>query len=339
MRVGRPVRRQSPLAGLRPPADAGAPPHRSALESVRARLSPTPRRVRSPRKRMPVPVTSCPPPSVPVPGGAGRIDPRIAARRDAVRHVKGRRRARRIAAVVGTTAMVAAGAVLTRTPALDLDAIEVVGAVHTPTEVVLATVTDAGVVRGTAMVALEVDVAEDALAELPWVLDASLQREWPGTVRIELRERALAASVTTSDGVVLVAADGTVLADLVLDDDATGAARGVVALADVPDPPAPGGIVDEATQSLLAVAAALPAALRPMVTAVAPGTDGGVDLILAARGGVPAGVRVALGTAADAGAAFVAVVTVLDQVDLRCLASIDVRVPSAPVLTRRPACP
>jgi cell division protein FtsQ len=321
------VRRHSPLAGLRPPADTVAPP----------RPAPTARRSPAPRATGPAPITSRPPPASRGPGVAAGIDPRIASRRDAVRHDEGRRRARRIAVVAGTVVTVAAAAGMTRTPALDLDAVEVVGATRTPTEVVLATVADAGVVRGTAMTDLDVAVAEDALAELPWVLDASVRRVWPGTVRIDVRERVAAAAVTTADGVVLVAADGTVLDDLVVDDIALDDSA-LVAVTEVPDPPAPGGVVGEATRPLLAVAAALPTTLRPMVAAVAPGAAGGVDLVLAASAGVPDGVRVALGAAADPGAAFVAVATVLDQVDLTCLASIDVRVPSAPVLTRGPAC-
>ncbi|MEJ7844181.1 MAG: FtsQ-type POTRA domain-containing protein [Acidimicrobiales bacterium] len=325
------MRRHSPLAGLRPPADTVAPP----------RPAPTGRRSPAPRAPGPAPVTSRPPPAGRGPGVAAGIDPRIAARRDAVRHGEGRRRARRIAVVAGTVVTVAAAAGMTRSPALDLDAVEVVGATRTPTEVVLATVTDAGVVRGTAMTDLDVAVAEDALAELPWVLDVSVRRVWPGTVRIDLRERVAAAAVTTADGVVLVAADGTVLDDTALDDTALDdtVLDDIVLVTEVPDPPAPGGVVGEATRPLLAVAAAVPTTLRPMVAAVAPGTAGGVDLVLAASAGVPDGVRVALGAAADPGAAFVAVATVLDQVDLTCLASIDVRVPSAPVLTRGPACP
>lgn len=331
MRVDRPTRQQALLAGLRPPADTVGPVRRPPA----ARRSPPPRAT-----------TPDPPPAARRPprrrhqGGdppadrrADRIDPRIAARRDAVRHDEGRRRVRRIALVAGSVAVVAAAAGATRTPLLDIDAIEVVGATRTSAAVALTTVAEAGVVRGATMTDLELDPAEDVLVDLPWVLDASVQREWPGTVRIELRERTAVASVATPTAVVLVAADGTVL------DTVDAPAPGVVALAEVPDPPAPGGAVDDTTQALLAVAAAVPATLRPTVASVAPGAGGGVDLVLAAGADFPAGVRVALGAAADPAAAFVAVVTVLEQVDLTCLASIDVRVPSAPVLTRGPACP
>jgi hypothetical protein len=45
-----------------------------------------------------------------------------------------------------------------------------------------------------------------------------------------------------------------------------------------------------------------------------------------------------LGPTTALGSKLVAVATVLGQVDLSCLATIDARVPSAPVVTRQPGC-
>ena len=84
---------------------------------------------------------------------------------------------------------------------------------------------------------------------------------------------------------------------------------------------------------LLAVAAALPEEVRAAVAAVrAAPAEGEVDLRLTG-GGIAR-----LGPTTGLGAKLVAVATVLEQVDLTCLATIDVRVPSAPAVTRAPGC-
>jgi hypothetical protein len=91
----------------------------------------------------------------------------------------------------------------------------------------------------------------------------------------------------------------------------------------------PGAVAD--APELLAVAAALPTAVAAAVATVAA-VDGEVELVLA-EGGIAR-----LGQAVEIGAKLVAVATVLEQVDRTCLAIVDVRVPSAPAVTRTPGC-
>lgn len=225
----------------------------------------------------------------------------------------------------------ASTAALTRTALLDLDTVTVTGAGHTPVEDVLAAARRSGLVPGTPLTDLDREAAAAAVADLPWVARASVEREWPATVRIEVEERVAVAAVPEPSGVALVAADGRVL------EVGPGAGEGPVLLAGVADPPAPGGTVDDTTRSLLTVAGALPDALRASVAAVAPGVDGAVELVLAPASGAPEGARAVLGRP-EIDAGLVAVTTMLAQVDLRCLATIDVRVPSKPVLTRDPLC-
>jgi hypothetical protein len=77
----------------------------------------------------------------------------------------------------------------------------------------------------------------------------------------------------------------------------------------------------------LSVAGALPAALRPRVAAVRVAATG-VELTLLPRG------IARLGDARDLAAKLDAVLTVLERASVANLAVLDVRVPSAPVLTR-----
>ena len=97
----------------------------------------------------------------------------------------------------------------------------------------------------------------------------------------------------------------------------------------------PGAVLE--APELLAVAAALPAELVPAVAEVRTGeADGEVQLGLV-DGGV-ARLGPVAGGGGELGDKIVAVVTVLAQVDTGCLAVLDVRVPSAPAVTRSAGC-
>jgi hypothetical protein len=133
------------------------------------------------------------------------------------------------------------------------------------------------------------------------------------------------AAVAAGDRTAVVAADGVVTAVI----PSLPATIPTLEVAEVDAQP--GAVVDE--PDLLAVAAALPEAAAARVAAVAPGPEPGEVLLALRDGGV-----VRLGPAADLGDKLVAVVTVLEQVDLTCLATLDVRVPSAPAVTRDPGC-
>jgi hypothetical protein len=105
----------------------------------------------------------------------------------------------------------------------------------------------------------------------------------------------------------------------------------LVALDGVAAPASAGERVD--APDLLTVAALLPEEVREHVAAVGAGaSDGEVDLRLVG-GGIAR-----LGPTAGLGSKLVAVATVLEQVDLTCLATIDARVPSAPSVTRAAGC-
>jgi cell division protein FtsQ len=94
--------------------------------------------------------------------------------------------------VLGTGAWMA-----TRSPLLDVDHLTVRGNERVPTEELLRA---AGLDRGDPMVWLDEGEATSAIEALPWVRDARVEREWPDTVRVTVRERRAVAWSDAGDG-------------------------------------------------------------------------------------------------------------------------------------------
>lgn len=250
------------------------------------------------------------------------IDPRIRARRIEVRKTAGRRKLQRLVDV-GVVVVVAAlfvGALWT--PLLDVDVVEVRGAEHTGTEVVRDR---AGVARGDRLVGVDVRVVGERVAALPWVGEAAVHRRVDGTVTIEVTERVPVALVGTGESAVLVDRQGRVLGPAV----GVVAANGLPTLTSLQGVPAAGAFLDAAADEALVVAERLIASV--------PGAVATVDVAelsaLLHQGGV-----VRFGDATRLDAKLRSLRTVLDQVDLRCLATIDLRLPGSPVLTREERC-
>lgn len=252
-----------------------------------------------------------------------RTDPRILARRIAVRRSEGRRRLRRLLWFGAGLAAVAAAVGATRTPLLDVDHVEVTGARRIGIDEVLGAATVAGAELGAPLTDVDEGAVERALEALPPIADASVHRSWPGTIDVEIVERTPVAAYTEDGATAVLAADGVVI------EVVAAPPAGLPVLAGTDVDLEPGAVVD--APDLLAVAAALPPQVAGSVTAVAADGDE-VELVLG-DGGVAR-----LGPAVEIGAKLVAVATVLEQVDLDCLATVDVRVPSAPAVTRTPGC-
>lgn len=251
------------------------------------------------------------------------IDPRLRARRIAVRRDAGRRRLRRVLAIAGTVGLVAAGWGTSRSPVLDVDHLRVAGARHTATAAIRAAV---GVPAGTPLMDVDLAAAEARVERLPWVAKATVGRQWPGTLSIRVTERAAAARAPGAGGRwVLIDASGRVLA-LAKEPPAAGA-RPLVRIEGIAPAGVPGSSVAPAAQPALEVAQAL---RGPVARAVASITVFGPDVgLVLVDGGV-----VRLGSIDDLGAKLLAVRTVLEQVDTAGLAMLDVRVPGAPVIRR-----
>lgn len=261
-------------------------------------------------------------PSVPPAGSAPSrvaIDPRIRRRQIDVVRAAGRRRLRLVVAGLVTMAILVAAWGVTRTPLLDVDRVVIQGATHTGAPAVGAA---ADIARGGAMTDVDSAGVARQVSRLPWVLRTDVVREWPSTVRIRVVERT-ATAVTRQDGAawVLVDRTGRVLAPAVVPPP------DLVVVDGFPAAGAPGTSVAPPARDLLEVAARLPPALAPRVATVTLGANG-VELRLKPQG------VVLLGDATGVADKLRAALTVLAAVDGRTVSTLDVRIPSTPVLTR-----
>ena len=248
-----------------------------------------------------------------------RIDPRIRERRLEVRRREGRRRLLVLvgAATVGTLVGGTWGA--SRSPLLDVDRVEVAGAVHSDAaEVVRAS----GLRRGRALVDVDPEAAAAGAERLPWILRATVRREWGGTVDIEVTERVPVAAAPVGDGWVLVDGEGRVLAGV------AGPPPGLPSVTAGSPPGPPGTELGGPWEAVLEVARTAPGTLLERVRAIAVVEGGGVELTLVSGG------MVRFGPPEQLQEKFTAIETVLRQVDTRNLAVLDVRIPRTPVLTR-----
>ena len=268
------------------------------------------------------------------PAATARIDPRIAARRAEVQAeaagATARRRRRVATFTIVVVVLAASGAAALLSPFASVQAIEVVGAGRTPVGDVRAA---SGLANRPPMIRVDEKQARAAIAALPWVQDVRLERRWPRTVVITVQERTPAAvgpcqAVGSSSCLIDVA--GRVLAPLSA--DPKGAST-LPRLAGVPAAGPPGATVADAVQGPLAVAVALPEALRPLVMGVR-GEGGEVSLDLQAPGRSESPPVVRLGGADRISEKLTAAATVLARTSVNGVAVLDVRVPESPALTR-----
>ena len=258
----------------------------------------------------------------PVTATGPRIDPRFRQRRLQVRRQAGQRRLRFVVGFLAAGAVVLAAVGATRSALLDVDRVEIRGARRTPQP---AVVEASGLGQDALM--MDVDGAEVArrVQALPWVLRARARRVWPATVVIDVSERTPAAAVRAGGGAwAVVDGAGRVL------EVVPARPGGAPHLTGVPAAGPPGSTLDPGAGEALRVAAALPHSLRSRVSEVALVHGGEVLLRLGPPGG-----EVRLGVPEPLEEKLTSATTVLEKanpVDLRVL---DVRVPRAPVLTRR----
>ncbi len=246
------------------------------------------------------------------------MDPRIRRRRIEVRRDEGRRRLRLLVAVLLILTFSVGGWVAVRSPLLDVDRVQVEGADHT---VVSAIVREAAVRGGQAMIDVDEGGAARRVETLPWVAHAQVRRHWPSTVRISVTERRVVA-VTRVDGGGWALLDATArVLEVVANPPGGITVEGV-------GPTAPAGGEVSGAKGPLAVVTALSPQLAARTSAVVAIEGGQIELKLNPRG------TVRLGPPVDLKTKLSAVETVLARVDTRNLATLDVRLPSSPVLTR-----
>jgi cell division protein FtsQ len=224
-----------------------------------------------------------------------------------------RRRIRPWAIAGATLVALATGSVaLSYTSLFGARVIEVEGEKHLGPKQVMRL---AGIEHGTNVIHLDTTVAEARLEAEPWVLDASIETDLPGTVRIDIRERRPIMVVARDGAVRLFAADGT---DLGRAPRSSGL-PGVEA--------APGEVLGPSSIATAGeVVEAMAPLLRTRIDAVLVTADGRVDLL------VDGGVDVRFGAPEEAmakGQALRAILVYAEEQGRR-LVSIDLSAPAAP---------
>jgi len=249
------------------------------------------------------------------------VDPRIRARRIEVRRSAGRRRLQRLveAGAVLAVGLVFAGALFT--PLLDVDEVRVTGTDHLAPEAIR---TAARIAPGTPLVRVDLAEVGRRVADLPWVEEVTVHRRLGGEVELAVTERTPVAAAATGASAVLLDADGRVLGPVTEAPDTQ-----VVELLGLSAVPEPGGFVDEEALVALTVAERL--------AALAPGAVVSIE-IAELQAALAQGGAVRFGDARQLDAKLRSLQTVLDQVDLTCLAVIDLQLPGSPVLTREEGC-
>lgn len=252
--------------------------------------------------------------------GGVAVDPRFRARRIAVRKEAGRRRLKRLLVLVAVAAVALAAVIVLRSPVLDVDEISVVGTARTDADQIRAV---AGIGNGEPLLLADLGAAAEAVESLPWVAEAEVTRDLPGSVHIRVREREATAVVSGEGRAVLVDADGRVL-----DAAGTGAGPGYVQVVTDQAPPEAGRPIDPALGAAVELAGRL--RTNPAGAVVAIHLEPDLRLQLA-EGGV-----VVLGDDRELDAKIEAFRTVHARVERTCLAVLDLTVPTHPVVTREP---
>lgn len=253
----------------------------------------------------------------------GAVDPRLRQRRIAVRRAEGRRRLRIVVTVLVVGAAVGGSYAVTQSSLLDLDEIRVAGADGSEADVVRSA---ARLETGTPMIELDLSSATRSVEALPWVRSASVVRNWPAGVTIEVTRRIPIAALRVGDGpAVLVDADGVAI------EEVTDGSVDLFTIAVGVD----GALGDVQTQALplVELVQLIPADLEPWIETVGlrPGDEGlEIDLV---------GSAVAdLGDARSLPEKLEALRALLASVDLACVAEFDLRVADIPLAKRDPAC-
>ncbi len=247
------------------------------------------------------------------------VDHRLRARRIEVQRSEGRRRLRALVALVIVTIVAGGAAVISQSSLADVDAVVVEGArLSDPEDVVLAS----GITVGEPLIDLDAADVVASVETLPWVLGASVERRMNGEVVVAIEERLPRVVLGTEDGgFVLVDERGRQLERVAGRAPEFVPIAGIVANGEVGQPAPP------ETSAIVSVLDQLTPTIAAVVTQIII-DEGTLYLELA-----PAG-RVKLGDDSSLAAKIVSLETMLAHADLRCLWEIDVRVPSAPALTR-----
>ncbi|MGH9130946.1 MAG: cell division protein FtsQ/DivIB [Acidimicrobiales bacterium] len=240
-------------------------------------------------------------------------------RRVEFQRYSGRRRLRIVLAALGIGGSLVVAFTVLHSSILGVRHLDISGSRHVSTAEVRKVL---GVGRATPMVDINVARSARDLESLPWVSKVVIRREWPGTLKVLLVGRVAVAQVPDQGGGwAELDATGKVL------DHVASPVGGLVKLVGSGTATAPGSELLGAGPEL-EVAAGLPSEVRSAVESVVGEAGGEVDLILPGNGVIE------LGLPNHLPAKMQAIATMVSQVDLVGLQTLDVEVPGAPTLTR-----
>ncbi len=246
-------------------------------------------------------------------------DPRIEARRREVARDEGRKRLRLLIALAVITLLSIGALVGLQSSWLDIDEVVVVGGERTSADQVR---TASGIMVGTPLVDLDLAEAAAAIEGLPWIASATVTRTWDGTVTAEVTERTPAAALPApDDSFMLIDAAGRQLGSVAQRPDWAHVIYGLEA-SGVAGQPAP-----SAVHGVIRLLVLLTPEQMTGITSVSV-VDGNLVLDLVEGGTVD------LGAPSGLADKLVSYDTIRASVDLRCLHRIDLRVHTAPAITR-----
>ena len=250
------------------------------------------------------------------------VDSRLRERRVTVRRSAGLRRLRRLGALAALLAICATAYGLTRSPLLAVKRVQVTGTEH----VSAAQIRQVAAVRnGMAMTDVDPSEVSRRVAQIPWLVTAKVQRDWPGDVRIAVVERHAVAALADGKAWQLLDGTGIVLGS------ATTAPTGLVALSGLRAAPAGQRLASSAT--VMAAVRALPVGLRPKISYFSPGPGTTMTIHLVS------GAKVVMGGPGALDKEFISLETMLSHLPgLTAACTVDVTVPDAPTLTPADGC-
>jgi cell division protein FtsQ len=261
------------------------------------------------------------------------VDPRFRRRWAEARRLEGRRRLRALLGLLAVVAAVAGCIGLLHSPLLRVRDVVVYGSSHTPRAKVLLAAGLSGPGNTTLMIDAGPERAVRAVEALPWVATASFARHWPWTVVITVKERSPVAVIVSGGDVEAVDATGRVL-EVVPPHDAPPSlpvvlgAQGAQPGSDVS---AGRGLAQPELAELLAAAVATPPALAGRRLQLAYSAQSG---LVAHVGAGPA--LILLGDGSGLATKLAVLEELVSRVGLAGYAQVDLTVPERPALTPLP---
>jgi len=241
------------------------------------------------------------------------------ARQVSVARQAGRRRLKVLGALSGVGVLIAAGIALLHSPVLAARHITIDGATHTSRASILVA---SGLIHHPPLIDIQAPREEAAIDRLPWVDTSRVVLGWPESVIVTIVERTPAAEVVLGGArYALVDMTGRVL------QVATVRRPGLVEVEGARSSLQPGEDVSGTLLGEVQAAGSVPVALLALVAGVTTSAANGIEIDLAH------GPVAILGTATQLREKMIALATVLDRVRLTGVVTIDLRVPSDPVLT------